>query len=232
MAGNTREMLKQPPRGVLKKRCSEKMQQIYRKTPHADVRFRSFFGPCFPAFGLNTERYGVISCIWTEYSGIRIWENTDQKNSEYGHFSLFTQWELLRNSIFFVKTVWAHSDFSTFLSKSRVLSWSIMQIKVKDEHKYQKQPSEVFIKSSQILQENVCVSVFCNFNKKRLQHRCFPVRFAKFLRTLILNNSCERLVLKYTTNHNRNVIWKSEILMANLTSQNFLCWHIWWPRLK
>ena len=23
----------------------------------------------------------------------------------------------------------------------------------------------------------------CNFNKKRLQHRCFPVKFAKCLRT-------------------------------------------------
>ena len=26
----------------------------------------------------------------------------------------------------------------------------------------------------------------CNFIKKRLQHRCFPVKFAKFLRTLPL----------------------------------------------
>ena len=24
---------------------------------------------------------------------------------------------------------------------------------------------------------------FCNFIKKRLQHRCFPVKFVKFLRT-------------------------------------------------
>ena len=35
------------------------------------------FGPYFPSFGLNTERcYSVRMC-----------ENTDQKNSEYGHFS-------------------------------------------------------------------------------------------------------------------------------------------------
>ena len=38
------------------------------------VRIRSFSGPYFPAFGLNTERYGMR-------------ENTDQKNSDYGHFS-------------------------------------------------------------------------------------------------------------------------------------------------
>ena len=33
------------------------------------------------------------------------------------------------------------------------------------------------------------------FIKKRLQHRCFPVNFAKFLRTPILRNICERLLL-------------------------------------
>ena len=34
-----------------------------------------------------------------------------------------------------------------------------------------------------------------NFIKKRLQHRCFPVKFAKFLRTLILKYICKRLLL-------------------------------------
>ena len=28
----------------------------------------------------------------------------------------------------------------------------------------------------------------CNFIKKRLQHRCFPMKFTKFLRTLFLQN--------------------------------------------
>ena len=35
----------------------------------------------------------------------------------------------------------------------------------------------------------------CNFMKKRLQHRCFPVKFAKFLRTHILSNINERLLV-------------------------------------
>ena len=35
----------------------------------------------------------------------------------------------------------------------------------------------------------------CNFVKKRLQHRCFPVKFSKFLRTPILKNICEQLLL-------------------------------------
>ena len=36
----------------------------------------------------------------------------------------------------------------------------------------------------------------CNFIKKRPQHRCFPVKFEKFLRTFIFKNICERLLLK------------------------------------
>ena len=34
-----------------------------------------------------------------------------------------------------------------------------------------------------------------NFIKKRLQHWCFPVKFAKSLRTPILKNICQRLIL-------------------------------------
>ena len=33
------------------------------------------------------------------------------------------------------------------------------------------------------------------FNKARLQHWCFPVKFAKVLRTTISKNSCERQLL-------------------------------------
>ena len=45
-----------------------------------------------------------------------------------------------------------------------------------------------------------------NFIKKRLQPRCFPVKFSKFLRTTILRNICERLLLSFLEfkqlNHN------------------------------
>ena len=43
------------------------------------VRIGGSSVPYFPAFGLNTERYGV--------SFNPNAENIDQKNSEYGHFS-------------------------------------------------------------------------------------------------------------------------------------------------
>ena len=35
----------------------------------------------------------------------------------------------------------------------------------------------------------------CNFIKKRLQYRSFPVIIAKFLRIPILKNICERVLL-------------------------------------
>ena len=48
------------------------------------VRIRSFSGPYFAAFGQNTV-------FRTEYRNfpysVRMMGNTDQKNSEYGHFS-------------------------------------------------------------------------------------------------------------------------------------------------
>ena len=36
----------------------------------------------------------------------------------------------------------------------------------------------------------------CSFTKKRLQGRCFPANIVKFLRTSILKNICERLLLE------------------------------------
>ena len=57
--------------------------------------------------------------------------------------------------------------------------------------KRQKQPPEVFCKISQNSQEST--SARASFLKKKLWHRCFPVNFAKFLRTTfyrILPDDC------------------------------------------
>ena len=51
------------------------------------VHIRNFSSPYFPAFGLNTE-FQISQYL------VRMLENTDQKNSKYGHFSgsdLFSQ---------------------------------------------------------------------------------------------------------------------------------------------
>ena len=47
------------------------------------VRTRSFSDSYFPAFGLNTEEILRVS----PYS-VQMWENTDQKSYENGHFPL------------------------------------------------------------------------------------------------------------------------------------------------
>ena len=39
---------------------------------------------------------------------------------------------------------------------------------------------------------------FCYFIKKKLQHRCFPLNIVQFLKTYVLKNICERLLLQYT----------------------------------
>ena len=45
----------------------------------------------------------------------------------------------------------------------------------------------------------------CNFIKEILQHMCFSVSIAKSLRTLILKNICERLLLNVTDHFNDNI---------------------------
>ena len=50
----------------------------------------------------------------------------------------------------------------------------------------------------------------CNFLKKRLQHECFPVSIAKFLRTLILIKIREQLLLPFL------------LLTVNISSQGLL----------
>ena len=54
--------------------------------------------------------------------------------------------------------------------------------------------------------KHLCQSLFlnkvaghrpANLLKKRLRHRCFPVNFIKFLRTPFLQNTSERLLLKF-----------------------------------
>ena len=70
----------------------------------------------------------------------------------------------------------------------------------------EKQPLEVFCKKGVLKNvaiftgKYLCWSLFaglqvCNFIKKRLQRWCFPVNTANFLRTPILKNICERLLL-------------------------------------
>ena len=56
---------------------------------------------------------------------------------------------------------------------------------------------------------------YWNFIKKRLQHRCFPMNIAKFLRTTILKNICERLFERFAT-------WANNITSSRTWRRHFL----------
>ena len=56
------------------------------------VRIWSYCGPHFPAFRLNTSRYGDISL----YS-VQMRENADQNNLQYGHFSPILRFYMIIN---------------------------------------------------------------------------------------------------------------------------------------
>ena len=77
---------------------------------------------------------------------------------------------------------------------------------------FQKQPRNMFCKKRcsktfckfhrktpmlQSLFNNVAGLQACIFIKKRLQHKCFPVNIAIFLRTPILKYICKRLILYF-----------------------------------
>ena len=47
----------------------------------------------------------------------------------------------------------------------------------------------------------------CSFIKKKLQHSCFPLKFAKFLRTPILKSICEKLLLQFLSHGSMFIIY-------------------------
>ena len=91
--------------------------------------------------------------------------------------------------------------YTLYIDYLYILYYLHLQLWQSHRNRIQKQPPEVFLKIWQISQENTCVRVSflslqaCNVIKKRLLHRCFPVKFEKYLRSPILKNICERLLL-------------------------------------
>ena len=68
---------------------------------------------------------------------------------------------------------------------------------------------------SLFLSENVSLQSY-NFIKKRLQHRCFPVKIAQFLRARALKNICEPLFERFSTwiNNITSNIWSEEDIFS------------------
>ena len=91
---------------------------------------------------------------------------------------------------------------------------------------FQKQPPEVFCKKrcsvkfrkfhrktpalEAIINKGAGLQA-CNFIKQRLQQSYFLVKFAKFLRTPILNNICERMLLQFFSHDSMFIIYVTDL---------------------
>ena len=86
------------------------------------------------------------------------------------------------------------------------LTFKVLKI---SKENIKKQPQEVFykkrcsLKFHKLTGKHLCQSLFFNkvsgLLKKRLCHRCFPVKSAKFIRTAYLRNTYGRLLLNMLT---------------------------------
>ena len=107
---------------------------------------------------------------------------------------------------FFIKNFFCKHDqiriWSHYLKKSLMQNFILCAVayhysRVRGPIKFRSSPSQMFFKKGVLKNfvnfsgKHLCWSLFfnivagiqtCYFIKKRLQHRCFPVKFAKFLR--------------------------------------------------
>ena len=125
-----------------------------------------------------------------------------RRYERYEIFSNFFNPLLANVPIYHPLTTLENFGFLMFSGGIKRVHWPEM------DRNLQKQPSELFCKKNIFLKirkfhrkTTVLESLFnkvaglCSFIKKRLQHRCFPVKFTKPLRLPILKNICERLLL-------------------------------------
>ena len=105
----------------------------------------------------------------------------------------------IKNKVITFKNVKSNWEFcSTFISLIKIV-----------EHKKHRFPFILFSEAATrggVLLKKVFLVIWqnsrktpeaCNFIKKRLWHRCFPVNFATFLRSPFLQNTSGRLLLFY-----------------------------------
>ena len=106
-----------------------------------------------------------------------------------------------------LRTPFLQNTSGQLLLTRQSILWSCSHWK-KSSDCFQKQPPDVFYenrcskKFHKIYSKHLCQSLFLikfqvwsNFIKKRLWHKCFPVNFAKSLRTSFWQNTSGRLIL-------------------------------------
>ena len=128
------------------------------------------------------------------------------------------------NKIF---SFWYSSN--TFFLFFPFLAWSFICLIIRSNHrrcsiKETAQRKTLLLES---LFHKIAALQVCNFIKKRLQHMCFAVNIAKFLRAPILKNICERLLL-YNTFQRLSSVCKSSINLSVSESLSFLLATFWY----
>ena len=135
---------------------------------------------------------------------VRMRQNADQNNSEYGHFSrsdvsdemaCFGVKNIRGDDIFFIKSddiakYLTLENFQVFLHRSRHRRCSVKKDVLRNFAKFTGKHlrQSLFFKKIAALRPATLL-------KKKLWQSCFPVNFAKFLRTPFLQNTPGRLLL-------------------------------------
>ena len=180
---------KQPSRGVLSKRCSENMQQIYRGTP---LQLYWNYTSAWVICGIFSEHLLLktpLNCCFCSL----------QKDFVTSVFLRIL--EVLARLVVHIILIIEIKDKKGLARRSRFSPITFYW--VRQSPLFRGNRAEVFC-------EKGILRNFANFTgklpclrpptllKKTLWHRCFPVNFAKFLRTLFLQNTFGQLLLNKT----------------------------------
>ena len=129
--------------------------------------------------------------------------------------------QLLWQTIINCRTIFKIKQFSKlghFVLMNTIQKFNLRSITTVEAVNWRCSVKKVFLEISQHSQKNTCARVLfliklqteaCNFIKKRLWPRCFPVKFLKFLRTTFLTEHFWWLLLSSIRSFS-----KSEILLA------------------
>ena len=108
-------------------------------------------GPYFPAFGLNTERYGVSLRIQSEYRKIRT-----RNNSVFGHFSHSVGWHHFISTFF--GSFWVTEKFS-IAERFKYLFFIAMTIY--DNGAYSKEAKQFYFKFTSYINFSDVFLLYC-----------------------------------------------------------------------
>ena len=172
---------------------------------------------------------GVVQVLYV------LFRNKHLRNITWWLLPLFVNCEMLFNFIF--RTFQKHA-FCQILFGGRsyymliVKFWMLRKLLNNRSSRPEVFCKKVLLKTSKKWQENTCARVYflvkfqvrdCNFIKKRHQHRCFPVKYAKF----ILQNTSGGINKKKQSSQAKSFV-ENNLLLYNwlITQQSIQCFSL------